>query len=161
MMEAPDRINYISEAAYDQALRAFYRASHTEYYTTAKQLLERSYVTGRWICDDELRYKELPMETGEQRKRREELESYNDIFGRSVGISMYTGTYLSWRKEFEETGAEFAKERMEAVYRPGDELKWEQGLKNRPISIWKDTPLIPLILAVFLIVMLVAFLVVL
>lgn len=88
-----------------------------------------------------------PLITHENTPKQKELGAYNEIFGRSVGIGMYTGTYLFWRKEFEETGATFAKERMTEAYKRGDEEAWEQGLKDekfkrKGISIWRDTPLV-------------------
>lgn len=60
---------------------------------------------------------------------QKELDSYNQIYGRSVGVGMYYGTYLFWRGEFEKTGSAFAKERMLEAYKHGDEEDWEAHLK--------------------------------
>lgn len=81
----------------------------------------------------------------EKRKRQKELDSYNQIYGRNRAT--YEGNYLSWRKEFEATGAEFAKERMLEAYKNGDEEAWERSLRpaksaRTGISIWRDTPLL-------------------
>lgn len=84
------------------------------------------------------------------RKFREEptaeqkaLNSYNEVYDRSIGIGMYTGTYRSWRYEFEATGAEFAKERMLAAYKPGDESQVSYDKPGKlEISMCWDTPLL-------------------
>lgn len=79
--------------------------------------------------------------TETEKKQKKELDSYNEICGRSVGIGMYHGSYKSWRKEFEETGADFAKERMLAAYKRGDEEAWETGLRDakfKPVPVVSD-----------------------
>lgn len=89
-----------------------------------------------------------------------ELRAYNEIYGRSVGTGGVVGTYKSWRKEFEATGSEFAKERMLEAYKPGDEDldKYPSIAKSERtgISWWRDTPLLWLAVAMLLLAVLAA-----
>lgn len=60
-----------------------------------------------------------------------EITAYNEIYGRDISNvhSAVSGSYLFWRKEFEATGAEFAKTRMIDAYKHGDEERWEENIR--------------------------------
>lgn len=126
-------------------------------YVTTNNPTPITYISGEWayspVLDDMVLKNSPYAPTEAERKRQKELNSYNVVFGRNCVT--YAGNYLSWRKEFEATGAEFAKERMLEAYKHGDEERWEEHLrpaksKRTGISIWYDTPLPYLLVSVAL-----------
>lgn len=116
-------------------------------YVTTNNPTPITYVPSDWVYSpvlDDMVLKNGPyVPTETELKQQKELDSYNQIFSRNRAT--YKGTYLSWRKEFEATGAEFAKERMLEAYKLGDEdqlekypsiAKSEPAVSRKPEVVW-------------------------